>query len=393
MSTHDEMAYNVGKYLMDAGSFGNVFISSVVPSFPRPDMVFISREKIPKPPIAFEFKPPNAVKREYLTGLGQAISYLNNYPYSYLILPDQKIDNVYLPSYFSEIIDISNLKIGLISYNIRSIKPKIEKEAIINSKINIEKIIADHNDTRSWAYWRETTPEEVLGMLQIASKLHKKHKNITKEKIMNTFWNEILVKKYSEASESTEKAHKLNYRLYLDYLGLWSQDGSLTTLGNRLREIGNNFSADSYEFLNALSICILIEGGHYLLLKNVYEIQSSMYFEYKGNVKDLLNKLEAERKSHLYVTEDKDIIEFYTENDDEKAEWLKVISCELYKRGFGQSISRIIDEMSRFFPGFYNILGSNLLLSNYIKSKGFPVNWAKITSLIENKDNIMNVLI
>lgn len=393
MATHDEMAYNIGKNLMDAKKFGNVFISSVVPSFPRPDLVFISREKIPKPPIAFEFKPPNAVKREYLTGLGQAISYLNTFPYSYLIIPDQKIDDLNLPLYFLDIIDNSDLKIGLISYNTKTIIPKIEKEADLNSKISIDQITKNLNDTRSWAYWRETTPSEVFGMVQTANEISKKKKGYTKDLIMDTFWDKILGKKYSEASEATERAHKLNYRLYLDYLGLWSQNGSLTTTGNRLREIGSNFGSDSIEFIDALTVCVLIYGGHYLILKNVHEIQSICYFSNKGSSKELLQKLDAERKSHLHVTEDSDIIKYFTKNDDENTDWLKVVACELYRRGFGQSISRIIDEMSRFFPSFYNHLGSNLLLTNYIKSKGYPINWSKITTLMENKENILNILI
>jgi len=393
MTTHDEMAYSIGKYFMDKEEFGNVFISSVVPSFPRPDFVFISREKEPKPPIAFEFKPPNAVKREYLTGLGQSISYLNDFPYSYLIIPNQKIDDLFLPTYFLDVIDNSDLKIGLISYNTKSFIPKIEREALINPKIPVDKITKEFNETRSWAYWRETTPTEVLGILQISFDIYKENQESSKELIMNKFWDEILGKKYHEASESTEKAHKLNYKLYLDYMGIWSQNGVLTTLGNRMREIGNNFGNDSNEFLDAMTLCALTEGGHYLLLKNVHEIQSTKYFENKGNVRELLDKLEAERKSHLHVTEDMDILEYFVKSDDESTEWLKVISCELYRRGFGQSISRIIDEMSRFFPSYYNSLETNLLLSNYIKSKGFPINWAKISSLLESKEKIMNVLI
>ncbi|MBD3193179.1 MAG: hypothetical protein GF308_21275 [Candidatus Heimdallarchaeota archaeon] len=393
MTTHDELAYTVSRYLMKENIFANVFSSSVVPSFPRPDFVFVSRSKDPKPPVAFEFKPPNAVKREYLTGLGQTISYLNTFPYSYLVIPDQKIDDLYLPGYFLETIDNIELKIGLVSYELNNLVPKIEKEAQLNKKINTERITSELRDTRSWAYWRETTPKELFWMLKVASELHKKKKNVTKDDVMDKFWDNKLSKKYTQTTKATEKAHKLNYRLYVDYLGLWSYNGTLTTLGNRLREIGSNFGPNSREFIDAVTVTALTEGGHFLLLKNVHEIQSIQYFENKGSVRDLLNQLEAVRKSHLHVTEDNDIVEFYIENDDEKTDWLKVVSCELYQRGFGQSISRIIDEMSRFFPSYYNHLGSNLLLSNYIRSKGYPINWAKISALIENKNKILNVLI
>ena len=48
-----------------------------VTDWPRPDIAF--EDRTTRASLAIEFKPPNQAKREYVTGLGQALTYLTEF--------------------------------------------------------------------------------------------------------------------------------------------------------------------------------------------------------------------------------------------------------------------------------------------------------------------------
>ena len=58
--------------------------------WPQPD--FVCEDNVTNMRYAIEFKPPNQTKREYLTGLGQCLGYLNAHNYSGLVLPEKSDD-------------------------------------------------------------------------------------------------------------------------------------------------------------------------------------------------------------------------------------------------------------------------------------------------------------
>ena len=387
---HDELADIMSRKLIEGKYFENVYKSSTVPSFPRPDFVFISRSKEPSPPVAFEFKPPNENKREYITGLGQAVAYLNNFPISFLIIPQQRIDEIYLPEYFSKTIDVNDLLTGLISYDPKSLEPKIEVPGKENKKIDVKKVSKEMEAVRSWAYWRETTPSELYGMLDTSYEIFRAEEpnKISKDLTMNTIWDKVLKEKYSESSKTS---YLLNYQLLMDHLNLWDADSRLIVLGNRLREIGLSFGWDSKEFTDAISLTLLTEGGHFTLLKNMHEIQSLYPFARKGDFSELSESWTKIEKEHLPGVEEKELLNAFLSEGDE---WLRVMSAELYRRGFGRSVIQLIDELSRFFPRLHNVFKTDFLLTDrFIKGKGFPISVARIASILENKNRIMNVII
>ena len=69
--------------------FKQIFSTSIVRTgdwdWPRPDYVCYDEDL--KVTYALEFKPPFQSKREYLTGLGQSLAYLQKHMYSGLIVP------------------------------------------------------------------------------------------------------------------------------------------------------------------------------------------------------------------------------------------------------------------------------------------------------------------
>ena len=115
---HDDYQELVLKELIKDIEFKNFYQTRVVRDFPKPDIILIERTKINEKVLAFEFKPPNCDKREYLTGIGQSLAYYYNYPYSYLIIPDQIIDGINIPNFINEIIQKTNSPLGLIKYDI-----------------------------------------------------------------------------------------------------------------------------------------------------------------------------------------------------------------------------------------------------------------------------------
>ena len=90
---HDQIAERVALNFIQTKTFGNRYLASKLPIFPKPDIVLLGLSKDPMPQIAFEVKPPHAVKREYLTGLGQSTSYLLTFPLVYIVLPNELFED------------------------------------------------------------------------------------------------------------------------------------------------------------------------------------------------------------------------------------------------------------------------------------------------------------
>jgi len=259
---HDKIADKIAQYFIKNKTFGNRYMASIIPIFPKPDIILLSLSKKPLPQIAFEIKPPHANKREYLTGIGQAVSYLMTFPLVYIVLPNEIIDGLHIPSFIKEITEKTDLKIGVISYNIFNYEPKIIKDASLEEKININELENRINNLkpRSWLFWMDTSLEEVGEMLFKISEIESKYPNKKIKKIvLDKIWNEFLSKRYPKTKRP--ESFKLNYKLFFDTLNIWTGSGKLTVLGNRLYEICKKYSVDSNEFKDAFHYVILTEGG------------------------------------------------------------------------------------------------------------------------------------
>ena len=94
----------------------NFYRTNTFADFPSPDATFVDEGN--KILVSFEFKPPTETKRGILTGLGQAIAYLERATISYLIVP-KTIEDFDMESYMKDIFTKlikDKLPVGLIIY-------------------------------------------------------------------------------------------------------------------------------------------------------------------------------------------------------------------------------------------------------------------------------------
>ena len=94
MTTHDVLAFAVaqsavldirsGSPSWSAALAVDVHVTSSR-AWPQPDFVLVDGHGLA---LGAEFKPPAQSKREYLTGLGQAVAYTRDFSYAALIIPD-----------------------------------------------------------------------------------------------------------------------------------------------------------------------------------------------------------------------------------------------------------------------------------------------------------------
>ena len=94
MNTHDVLAYSVATELVRRVRAGRLPWDSIFSAgayltasrtWPVPDFVLVDPDR--QVTAAAEFKPPKQTKREYLTGLGQALAYGRDFNYGLLVLP------------------------------------------------------------------------------------------------------------------------------------------------------------------------------------------------------------------------------------------------------------------------------------------------------------------
>ncbi|MBD3213357.1 MAG: hypothetical protein GF311_12180 [Candidatus Lokiarchaeota archaeon] len=394
---HDKIADKVADFLIENKTFGNRYRSTNLPIFPKPDIVLLGLSKEPKAQIAFEVKPPHAVKREYLTGLGQTISYLLTFPLVYIVLPLEVIDGVNIPKFIKNIIEKSDLKAGIIGYNIATYEPKIIKKAELEKKIDIkrleEKIISLR--PRSWLFWMDTSLEELGQMLMKISEIESRQtrKNL-REIMLDEYWQETLKKRYPNTTRPA--SFKLNYQLLLDTLNLWTGNGKMTVLGNRLSEICKKYGSNSNEFKDALHYVILTEGGYLKILVLIDKIQGMENFELKGSTKKL-NKSIKQIRDELkidgmdYEAEKEDVLPIY----EKRAEncWYKILGVKLFKMGYGRSLTQLNEELKRRFgPYFQKQMKTDFFLNDqYIRGKGYIINWERILDLIDRGEKNLDI--
>ncbi|MHA1764751.1 MAG: hypothetical protein ACTSVK_00655, partial [Promethearchaeota archaeon] len=73
--------------------------------------------------------------------------------------------------------------------------------------------------------------------------------------------------------------------------------------------------------------------------------------------------------------------------------WLKIIGIELFKNGFGRSLTQINEELSRRFgPYFQKQLKTEFFIKEqFIKNKGYAINWERIIELIQKGDKNLEI--
>jgi hypothetical protein len=137
-----------------------------VADWPRPDIAFQDRSNSAS--VAIEFKPPNQPKREYITGLGQALTYLNDFKYAGLILPNVANDGFPIAEYLANTHAalLSQTSLAILAYDKDPATLTILRALMTRSggPTSIPKGIGGKV---FWGYWRDLSNHDLLTMLRL----------------------------------------------------------------------------------------------------------------------------------------------------------------------------------------------------------------------------------
>lgn len=271
-----------------------------IADWPRPDVAF--EDKSTKATLALEFKPPNQTKREYITGLGQMITYLADFEFAGLVVPNKSDDGFCIAKYIGEVLarDLDDLPVALFSYDksvsnlsvLRKLKPRA---------VPLAGAPAGTRPRTFWAYWRDLSNFDLFEILRIIdlSSMPSFDTNFGK------FWKEFATKgkartwegaarKKKKMNAPSQTAERLNVFLAMRHAGLVGPDGRLTSAGLELLRVGKVYGPDSIAFIDLLARLILIEGRHLDLIFWVEERTRLIQSNDKQSSNDYVSALDKE---------------------------------------------------------------------------------------------------
>lgn len=290
-ANHDILAEKAGRAILHKitkreSGWAQIFSTNIGKAgdfaWPRPDYVCYDADL--NHSLAFEFKPPNQSKREYLTGLGQTLSYLNKHHYSGIILPSV-VEGFKMAEHLCSILSLdvfAKHHIAVIGYDERTLDHdplnSIELFKAIEDIRTGEIIKLEINETY-WCWWRDISHSEVFQLLFLLDQNSGFIGDIYSNHVWPQFWKLMLsgntktwegIPREKTDSEASRKSEKQNYKIPLFQLGLIEpSEGRLTVEGYKLLSIGKIFGTDSSIYLDYLTKLVLIEGKHLVLIQDL----------------------------------------------------------------------------------------------------------------------------
>lgn len=298
---HNFMAHKVSSLLLhqlrsgNAGAWATPRLSTKstlwqgIADWPKPDIAF--EDRVNNSSFAIEFKPPNQPKREYVTGLGQAITYLNDFEFSGLVVPKRTGDGFEISNYLFNILDrdLAELPLALFAYDrdpndltvLQPLKPRVLPPLQVPSGMG-RKVF--------WGYWRDLSNFDLFELLRLSDQMDGQNF----EKIFQRFWTKFATKgtaltwegkarKKKATDAKSLNAERLNVLLAMRHSGILSADERLTASGHELLRVGKIYSPDSVAFLDRLAYHILTDGHHLDLIFWVDEQNRSIMVRDKGS--------------------------------------------------------------------------------------------------------------
>lgn len=311
---HDQGVINATSVILDqtrsgVETFKQIFSSRFsrtgFTGWPQPDMIFNDYLENKEITIALEYKPPNQEKREYMTGLGQTISYLYNNDYAGLVLPKFSKDGFAISDFVTSLVkerdELKKLPICIYDYEPTKEISKnnlfVRKSITLKNGKNLQKKLIGGVVPVFWSWWRDISNYELYDILSLCDKYNSKK---TSDIYTEYVWPEF--KKKLESGDtmnwegqnrkrnSIPAGEKQNYKIPLFQLDLINQNtGHLTQLGFRFLSLAKQNGANSEIFLNSLGSHILNEGKHMQLINLQFMFQEQLLKEKKkfnsGNFK------------------------------------------------------------------------------------------------------------
>ena len=372
---HDSIATYCGDIILSRirssdSDFKQVFSPSIIRTgdwdWPRPDYVCFDEGL--KATYALEFKPPFQTKREYLTGLGQSLAYLQKHTYSGLIVPEYADDNFRIAEFIKDTLtapEFANVAVSLFSYCQNSFDVNIIRPIAQPRLAGVS--VSKYEETKTfWAWWRDASQYEVFDLLNLSFLYNEHEGDIYTDKIYPNFWDLIINKKTKQwngkprnkvDSAAAKLSEKQNYKIPLVQLDLWTRDECrLTASGHELLQIGKLYGAGSSRFLDRLAYLILVNGRHLDLINMTDKFQK----QEKG-------RISQQSAEHTMLLED----------------YLSRSGC-IGKRKPSAKTTDAKGSYIRDEPKLWNKLG--LVENNgnrlFFPSEGYRFNWERISRLL-----------
>lgn len=382
MNTHDLLAYaisaeTVRRVRAASAPWNTIFsVDTYVTSsrtWPLPD--FVLRDVRNDLTVGVEFKPPRQTKREYLTGLGQAISYTKDFVYSLLVQPTIADDGYHIADHVRRILEqpaFAKTPVGLLKYEPSSLAPGRASF----DELRFFDVRGEHPSSRVslnssfYAKWREASPEELFRFISNSYEETRSPTVVTgtvRDRAFDALWCSIQagelrhwsggVRQYANTTRNKIAVSK-NYRNFPRHLGWTESDGRLPEEGLRALHVGTLYGPNSRLFSDALAKASLIQGKHLVLFNTISEFQDS-----RGSITDERHWF-AELESFL----------------DEKG---------LLQRNIGRSSAATAGSARQFLKAekqFWRNL--DLIIPRgariFHPGRGFIFNWARIADLLQS---------
>jgi hypothetical protein len=327
--------------------------------------------------IAAEFKPPGQTKREYLTGLGQALAYTKDFDYALLVVPDIADDGHLIADYITDVLeqeDYVGLPVGLLKYDARLITAETAG-ATIARFFQQREHAPEHKarlDVSFYAKWREISSEEVACFLRHLYREQTDPSETTgsiRDRAWVLVWADVQagrlhnwtgrVRRFADTPASRE-ANMKNWRNFLSHIRWMETDGTLTADGLRAHHVALIYGPRSKMFVNALARAVLLAGKHLILLNTINAYQDER-IEDRGPFDDEQQWLD-EIETHL---EEKGLLK---RNPERHA-----AAHRHQERGFLKAEKQLWKELGFVVPRGRFV---------YHEGRGFVFDWTNITELL-----------
>lgn len=254
--------------------------------WPVPD--FVLDDRTSDLTTAAEFKPPGQTKREYLTGVGQALAYTKDFDYALLIVPDIADDGHRIGDHIRDVLGqdhLATVPVGLLTYDPAIITPS-------RADANVARFFQQRAsrptqkarvDESFYAKWREMSAEEMACFLRHLYREQTAPSSTVgniRDRAWDGVWADIQagllhhwgggVRHYNASQKIN---HGKNWRNFITHIGWMESDGALTTLGLKAHHTALIYGANSQMFLEIAARSLLLEGKHLILISAINEFQ------------------------------------------------------------------------------------------------------------------------
>ena len=270
--------------------------------WPRPDIA--CEDQATSSALAVEFKPPGQGKREYVTGLGQAVTYLRSFEYAAMVVPKRAGDGFDIAAYLRDLLSedyAASLPLALFAYD-RDPGNAGDLAALVHLRSRpgpAPSVPRAPGRKVFWAYWRDLSQHDAFSILNDLDAGRAQ----SFEKAYKRFWDTRMVRgkaltwegrprKRKRPAARSYKAERLNAFLSLRHIGVLNPTGVLTEDGLRLVRLGKIYEPDSVSFMRHLARLILEAGRHIELMFWVDEQQREIPARRKKRASDYYHSLD-----------------------------------------------------------------------------------------------------